>query len=636
MVIQVKINYLKLTNIGPYVGTHIFNLDTNSSQNVILIGGKNGAGKTTFLKSIKYGLFGSFALGLKTDTEKYFKEIKSLINNNAKNGFSIEISFDYVEDFETRKYIITRKWKYSSQNIGETVIMKCNNTLLSDIETKEITDKLRAMTSPQLINSFIYDGEKISSIIEEGNISLYLEEMFNSIFSIDLINQTKKDLQNYLLKRAEENNAKDQIENINLISKINLLKNEIKLCENQLMSYNNSFNDFVTLKKSNEYNFYKLGGLTKSQQISLSKQIENFNIEKELMNHKIRKYLETDLPIYMNHDLLLNAFMQSKLERQAKYPIILKEIESFLGIDMSNIYEKLNDVVAKCNIIHNLDELESEHIHNRYEECLLNTASIKPYIENKVTKLDEYKIIKKKLIINENTDIINKLIEENKNIDNNLINLKNEIATLEKKINNLQEELTVTYAFYEKTSEEIKKSVLYDSSFILGNSVLKLCDAFIKKILKSKLAKISETALQIFNDTIRKTDFITYLNISDDFEMTIKNAHGTIINPKTLSAGEMQILISSLIWSMFRISGRREMFIFDTPLARLDSENRYNFIKKIISTISSQVVILSTDSEFVDSNLDAINNNVFKKYLLEYDVDCNATTVTEDYFGGAQ
>ena len=54
------------------------------------------------------------------------------------------------------------------------------------------------------------------------------------------------------------------------------------------------------------------------------------------------------------------------------------------------------------------------------------------------------------------------------------------------------------------------------------------------------------------------------------------------VDPKTLSAGEMQILISSLIWAMFRIAGRREMFIFDTPLARLDKDNRQNFIEKII------------------------------------------------------
>ena len=85
---------------------------------------------------------------------------------------------------------------------------------------------------------------------------------------------------------------------------------------------------------------------------------------------------------------------------------------------------------------------------------------------------------------------------------------------------------------------------------------------------------------------------------------------------------------------MFRISGRREMFIFDTPLARLDSENRQNFISKIISTISSQVVILSTDSEFVGDNYNLIANRIYKQYLLEYDESSNKTTISERYFRG--
>ena len=74
------------------------------------------------------------------------------------------------------------------------------------------------------------------------------------------------------------------------------------------------------------------------------------------------------------------------------------------------------------------------------------------------------------------------------------------------------------------------------------------------------------------------------------------------------------------------------MFIFDTPLARLDSENRTNFITKIISTISNQVVILSTDSEFVDINLKAVEDLIYKQYILEYDVKNGCTNVVEGYF----
>ena len=140
--------------------------------------------------------------------------------------------------------------------------------------------------------------------------------------------------------------------------------------------------------------------------------------------------------------------------------------------------------------------------------------------------------------------------------------------------------------------------------------------------------------MKIFNDTIRKEDFISNLEITDKFELNISNAAGIKMNPKKLSAGEMQIMISSLIWAMFKISGRREMFIFDTPLARLDVDNRFNFISKIISTISSQVVVLSTDSEFIGKNLDVIDSRVYKKYLLEYNTKNGTTSVSEKYFGG--
>lgn len=629
-----KINYLKLSNIGPYVGEHIFNLNTNSSKNIILIGGKNGAGKTTFLKAIRYGLFGSFAMGLKTDTDKYFEEIRSLINNKMKSDFYVEISFDYIENFETKEYVLIRKWKYSKKHIIEEISIKCAGILLDSYETKEISDKIRAMTSPQLINSFIFDGEKISTIIEEGNISNYLEDTFNSIFSIDLIKQTKHDLENYLEKKANDNKAKDQIDNVRLISQIHYFKNLIKQLETTYQSYNANLQSLISLKKANTENFYKLGGMTKKIQEKYTLQLDKFNKEKGEMSIKIKNYVETDLPIYICRDILTDAFMQSKLEQQSKYPDYLAEIEKFLGKDLTELKAELNDMVCECVLIHDLTKKESEYLHERLQESFETTSNIRPYLNNKFSKTDEYKILKKALSNNDNIDVINDLFAENKRIDISITTLKSDMTNLKLQLEDAQEELQMTYNLYQKSLDVLKKSSLVDSSFILGQSVLELCDKFAKIISRSKLKQISDQALKIFNETIRKNDFITKLTINSEFNLVLVNSNGTHVDPKTLSAGEMQILVSSLIWAMFRVSGRREMFIFDTPLARLDNENRYNFISKIISTISSQVVILSTDSEFVGNNLKAIEDNIYSKYLLEYNVNDNSTSVSNDYFGG--
>ena len=626
-----KINYLKLSNIGPYVGEHTFSSDTNSEKNIILIGGKNGAGKTTFLKAIKYGLFGSFSLGLKTDTAKYFEEIRSFINNKAKDNIYIEISFDFIEDFETKNYILQRRWLLTARGVEETVSVK-NGTYLDEYEVKELLDKLRAITSPQLINSFIYDGEKISSIIEEGKVSSYLEETFNSIFSIDLLNQTIKDIDSYLNKRAEENNVKEQIENVNVISKIYLTKEQVKIFESELADHINKINNLKIIRKTNYDNYFKLGGINKVQQERLEKALDSYRKEKDLMSFKIKNFIETDLPLFLNINMLQESILQSRGERQSKYPNLFKEIECFLGENFPDIEEKIKSNVTDCKVIHDLTENEMNLLEKRLIEINSNILQIKPFLDSKHMKTDEYQLIKRKLAKSENIAKIEELLTENAKLDSSITNLEKTINDIQSRINDLNTQLALLYSMYDKMTDELKKSTLYDYSFNTASSLRMLTEKYKERLKSLKLKKVSSMALSIFNDTIRKENFITNIAIDNKYNLILKNNFGIVVDPKTLSAGEMQILVSSLIWSMFKISGRREMFIFDTPLARLDSENRTNFITKIISTISSQVVILSTDSEFVDINLKAVEDLIYKQYILEYDVKNGCTNVIEGYF----
>ena len=56
-----KIEKIVLYNIGPYVDKNQFDIRTDEkNKNIVLIGGKNGAGKTTFFKAIKTCLYGRF------------------------------------------------------------------------------------------------------------------------------------------------------------------------------------------------------------------------------------------------------------------------------------------------------------------------------------------------------------------------------------------------------------------------------------------------------------------------------------------------------------------------------------------------------------------------------------------------
>lgn len=630
-----KINYLKLKNIGPYVGVQYFDLNTNPSKNITLIGGKNGAGKTTFLKAIKYGLFGSFSLGFKNDTAAYFYEINSLLNNRCKSGFFIEIGFEYIENFVIYKYVLRRSWIKKKEELSESIRIFCDGNELNEFDTKEINDKIHAITSPQLINSFIFDGEKIGNVIENGEISLYLQEVFNSIFSIDLISQAKTDLNNYLAKKANDIQNKEMIENISLINKINNLKSQISSIEKNVSNEKKYINDLVQQKKSNMDSFYKLGGLTKSEQDDYNKKISLYSLEREKNNKMIKSFVESDLPIYMCYDLLGDALIQASVEKQKKFLYYIDEIEKFLNKSLEDIKSDIKSRIEfDYPVFHFLSDEEYAKLENRLADVAFSVEKIKPLLGNKHIKFDEYKMLKKSIENNQNISTLEELISSNQKIDATISILNEEVKNYESSLSSLKSDLSLYLEMYSKSSEIIKKDALYDSSFLLGKNVLDLCEKFENKLKEYKLSLVSEKALEIFCDTIRKHDFITDIKINNNYELELRNANNVLIEPKTLSAGEMQILVSSIIWAMFRISGRREMFVFDTPLARLDSENRQNFINKIISTISSQIVILSTDSEFVGENYALISSRVYRHYLLEYDEANNKTIITENYFGG--
>ncbi|WP_283657670.1 AAA family ATPase [Paenibacillus sp. RC343] len=119
-----QINKLVLRNIGAYYGNlNKFDFRTTSTNNVILLGGKNGAGKTTILESLRIVLFGSMAYGFITDNEPYFRKIRSLLNRKAlqigENDFQILLDYISTEDLEVNHYSLIRSWRFKNKKIKE-------------------------------------------------------------------------------------------------------------------------------------------------------------------------------------------------------------------------------------------------------------------------------------------------------------------------------------------------------------------------------------------------------------------------------------------------------------------------------------------------------------------------------------
>src|SRR5690625_4681850 len=123
--VNMKLVELTLINIGPYVGVNTFNLNSGQQFNTTLVGGRNGTGKTTFLESIRLALYGPLALGFKTTSMTYLEQVRSILNDDMKEKespkFQIILDVLLTENWEEKKYSISRTWKVNNNNIVEIV-----------------------------------------------------------------------------------------------------------------------------------------------------------------------------------------------------------------------------------------------------------------------------------------------------------------------------------------------------------------------------------------------------------------------------------------------------------------------------------------------------------------------------------
>ena len=135
---------------------------------------------------------------------------------------------------------------------------------------------------------------------------------------------------------------------------------------------------------------------------------------------------------------------------------------------------------------------------------------------------------------------------------------------------------------------------------------------------------------------VQKDSLVSKIQIdTDTLDVTILDRDGHELRKNQLSAGEQQMFAISIVWALARTSGYKAPVVIDTPMARLDSSHRANFVTRYLPAASSQVLVLSTDEEIYGRYLDMIRENVADSFTLLYQEDEQCTTIAHGYFGEA-
>ncbi|WP_084243800.1 DNA sulfur modification protein DndD [Planomicrobium okeanokoites] len=650
------LNEIQLTNIGAYKGNNTFDLRTTNDANVILIGGENGAGKTTLLNAIKVGLFGSFGFGYKNDSTEYFKRVSSILNNTAKkvgeNNFRIKLHFTLVDGYEKTDYLLYRHWRFRNNTLKESFDLVANGHHLSDQEKEFFQSKLKEVMPPQLLDLCLFDGEEISRIVNEDLLSSYLKKLSKVVFNLDIFETLETDLEAYSnqsvdLKKMEiaekelyelnirEKELKERI--FNSLDKVQLLRSQQDSLNDEYKQYKNDFE--------------KNGGLAKSVREEILKKINTLELERKQNTESIKEFVSSSLPFHLTHHLLDDVRNQISSEESLHFAEVLdrklnnkqlKKILSSLEHPISETSLKtlkeglLSSIKPKRNLqlIHGASFSESSLVENVYIKTEKNSASI--YVEKLASnkeKLQELKSLREKLKINDTTNEFSTMIQSMETLQGEIAVITEDLRTEETLLSKLNSQITQVNLGLEKVQQLLKDREKTSSSFLESQKIIALSRRFREIQLQKKLQQVQFEASLMLKRILRKHNYVSSILIdSKTYEVKLLDNDKEFLEKSTLSAGEKQILLISLIWAIFKCSQRKVPFIFDTLLGRLDKTHKASVLREFIPNTGRQAIILSTDTEIDKTHYNILKEHIAQEYMLDFDVTKNATKIHSEYF----
>ncbi len=638
-----KVNYLVLENIGPYINRNQFDFETDESKNIILIGGKNGAGKTTLLNSIKIALFGCYALGLKTESTTYYNYLKKLFNDREllkeNSTFSLEVEFEFIQDYEKATYKIIRSWMSADQFVEKVIILK-NGSQLTDSEFEEFNEEFRSLFSPKLLDALLFDGEEVAKYFADNLINEYLDDLFTNLLNLDLLDNLDNDLLQYLNKIQEnKQDSSDFILYKNKEQSLRRLEDEQKSIEKHLARLKNKIEDNQLEILQIERTFKNHGGLTdqgKSQYLLELTQLEK---SREESNDKVKFFLENLYPFALNRQLLHDIKDQILLEKPNKFINQLNDLTAFLDGNLDSEIKKIQEHLKTLqngnhSAIHNDSQIETLDI-----DAILNQVSeseseqYRQIYQNYLLDLAKIQEIKKTIEKNEGTKELASLLEKKESLILENQRLNDELSLSQTKLKELNLIITKEMQQLEQLTLNVENKNKETNSITIIENILKTKDRFKKYLLENKLKEIEEMATTIFLQVNRKENYISSIQIDQNtFDLKIMTPDGLFKNAEKFSAGERQLLFASILMAIIKLTELQSIMVFDTPLARLDKEHSYSFVNSIIKNAGKQVLILSTDDEIVGDLYDTLKPQISKEYILDYDEKNNRTFIQAGYF----
>lgn len=677
-----EINNIIFENFRPFYGCVSIDLSINNDKNIILIGGKNGHGKTNFLLGVVWCLYGelisrvddSFKAEIAKNPSQF---LDSILNRDKKleggKDFSVEVLFSNVSYGDnTQKSIIKIKRSYNVETQNESLTIDSNNDgLLIAASTKEERQNfINDYLVPIEIARFVFfDAEKISQIadLSTAQQAKLMNQILGNMLGLNIYQNLLDEIKSYiriLKKESSIGATKEQI--INLENAIKLAKHQIDVKNIDLQGKNKKAGEANAEIEKLEIQINSKGGDNTDITI-LHRQRDELKKQRDELQKKFADIADT-IPLFMLSGLMQETKEHVEIEQRNRDNTLSKDgfsekmdllIEALfnkgampepdIALKQKIFYEdkskKLVNLISDNKeyvhllaFEHNLDLSKIKDLEEKYTN--IQTQSDTNFIETitnfskKKAELNTLERKIKQLELNSADDLTKSLINGKKALQNNRDELIKEIGGIGNDIAKLEND---------NLSHEKKLSNLYATSTVneknqkkigLSEKYIETLKDFIKEEKEEKTEAIRNkllTELQgLWHKQLVNSVELTMLLNDKGMDVKLFDSNNNPVKSKELAKGEQQIYVSALLKAILNSSIHNLPVFIDTPLARLDSEHRDNILQHYYPSLSTQVVVFSTDTEITSTKYTEMKRHIANSYLIE-NIE-GKSSINEGYF----
>lgn len=623
-----KINRIVLYNFNSYEGLNEFDFTSNdSNKNIILIGGKNGAGKTSLFTAIKIALYGPLSFGYVGVNPIYIAKIKDCINSKSFQMDVVEsrvqIAISLMVEREIKEYEITREWDYTRQKLEERYYVKTDGCLLGDQELSYFQNYLQGMIPPDLFEFFLFDGEEVGSIFSTSTYNTYVKNAVYTLCGLDIFEIIRKYTIGYAGKAVSDEEEKIHAQYEELCRNAEKIEKSYLELEAQIATDRDELEKVGTELIEIETAFKNAGGITEVERQTLLKEFSEAEHTKTETLTRIKMFVEGLMPFFILRDFTGRISDQLDIEEKGEiYYYVQQKLKRQEIKNALNESQEVSDDTVDVLVDFLLKKFKpkgfkegAQPVHDLSKEDLGRVNAM-------ISAIDDFDVGAMVELVEKRRETADKTMEINRRLksamtdddarkfaerENVLLKKKDEISSsiheLEMRITIVKEELAAAIQKRDRAFQGIKDNAQNKHVFELSTGLSKMMGTILENKSESIKRNLEHLIVENLQHIYRKNNLITHIEIEDDFQFNlyqnVKYSSTELLHliknlGKEVIASEIGKQGMQLLYEKHQVATVSQLY---QALEADEQESSYSLFKRIdISRLSKgerQIFILS-------------------------------------------